>query len=163
MRLPTAAYRLIGRFSTSRLDRWLHPRLYRVTGGRGIAGRVLGAEMLLLTTIGRQSGLARTVVLFAFPVADPPGSWAVIGSRGGSRRIPAWYRNLEAHRDVTIQVRGLVLPARARDAAGGEYEAIFERAATVYPGYRLYRRESPLRIPIVVLEPRPSIEPDLAR
>jgi len=153
MLLPTVAYRLIGRFSTSRLDRWLHPLLYRATGGRGMLGRVLGSEMLLLTTTGQRSGLARTVALFAFPVAEPPGSWAVIGSRGGSRRIPAWHRNLEVHRDATIQVRGLVMPARARDAEGEEYEEIFERAAAAYPGYRLYRRESPIHIPIVVLEP----------
>ena len=60
--LPTLAYRLIGRFSTSRLDRWLHPLLYRASGGRGIIGRVLGSEMLLLTTSGRRSGRPRSVV-----------------------------------------------------------------------------------------------------
>ena len=89
MPLPTVAYRLIGRFSTSRFDRWLHPLLYRATAGRGIVGRALGAEMLLLTTVGRRSGRHRSVALFGFPVAEPRGSWAVIGSRGGSREIPA--------------------------------------------------------------------------
>ena len=153
MPLPAVAYRLIGRFSTSRFDRWLHPLLYRLTGGRGFIGHVLGAEMILLTTVGRRSGAARTVALFAFPIAEPPGSWAVIGSRGGSREIPAWYRNLEAQPRASIQVRGAKLPSRAREVRGDEYEAIFERAATVYPGYRLYRAASPIQIPIVVLEP----------
>jgi len=153
MPLPTIAYRLIGRFSVSRFDRWLHPRLYRLTGGRGILGRVLGSDMLLLTTRGRRSGAERTVALFAYPVAVPAGSWAVVGSRGGSRVLPAWYLNLAARPEVTIQVRGTRVAARARLVSGEEYEAIFEQAATAFPGYRLYRAEAPHHIPIVVLEP----------
>ena len=153
MPLPAVAYRLIGRFSVTRLDRWLHPLLYRLTGGRGILGRILGSEMLLLTTTGRRSGEPRTVALFGFPVAMPAGSWAVVGSRGGSRRIPAWCRNLQAVPDATIQVGSRVEAVRAREAFGAEYEAIFERAASVYQGFRLYRAESPHHIPILVLEP----------
>jgi len=155
MALPTVAYRLIGRISTSRFDRWLHPVLYRLTGGRGIIGRILGCEVVLLTTTGRRSGRPRTVALFAFRVADPtvPGSWAVVGSRGGSKVIPAWYRNLEALPAATFQVRSRSTAARAREAAGDEYERIFEQAARGYPGYRLYLAESPIHIPIVVLEP----------
>ena len=150
VRLPDLAYRLIGRFSVSRFDRFLHPLLYRLSGGRGVTGRVLGAEMLLLTTRGRRSGAVRTVALFAFP---RDGGWVVIGSRGGTREIPAWYRNLEADRRATIQVGGATQGVVARDLEGDAYEAGFEQAAEAYPGYRLYRRESPLRIPIVLLEP----------
>ena len=40
MALPNVAYGLIGWFSTTRLDRALHPLLYRLTGGRDITGRV---------------------------------------------------------------------------------------------------------------------------
>ena len=148
--LPEFAYRLIGRFSVSRFDRVLHPFLYRLTRGRGITGRVLGAEMLLLTTRGRRSGRTRTVALFAFA---RDGGWVVIGSRGGSREIPAWYSNLEARREATIQLHGRTIAVTARDLDGDDYEAAFEQAATAYPGYRLYRRNSPIRIPVVLLEP----------
>ena len=153
MPLPTFMYRLIGRFSVSRFDQILHPLLYRRGDGRGLLGRILGCEMLLLTTTGRRSGHFRSVVLFAFPVTDPAGSWAVIGSRGGSGSIPAWYQNLKAHPEVTIQVRGSLFRAGPREVFGEEYEAIFERAAGAYAGYRLYRAEAALHIPIVILEP----------
>lgn len=153
MALPTFAYRLIGRFSTSRLDRRLHPLLYRLAGGRGITGHVLGCEMILLTSTGRRSGEPRTVALFAFPWDRPPGSLAVVASRGGSRRIPDWYRNLQARPAATIRMGRRSWPVQARDAEAEEYAAIFEQAATAFPGYRLYRAESPVRIPIVVLEP----------
>ena len=158
MPLPTLAYRLIGRFSVSRFDRVVHPFLYRWSGGRGLLGRALGCEMVLLTTTGRRTGEPRTVALFAFPVAEPPGSWAVVGSRGGSKKIPAWYGNLEAVPRATLQVHARTLDVRAREVVGEEYEAIFEQAAAAYPGYRLYRAESPVHIPIVVLEPAAPAE-----
>lgn len=153
MPLQTLAYRLIGRFSVSRFDRVVHPILYRWSGGRGILGRILGCEMVLLTTTGRRSGRGRTVALFAFPVADPEGSWGVVGSRGGSQAIPAWYRNLVASPAATLQVRARTTAVRAREAFGAEYERLFEQAALGYPGYRLYRSEATHHIPIVVLEP----------
>lgn len=155
MPLPTIAYRLIGRFSVTRFDRVIHPILYRLSGGRGIFGRVLGCEVVLLTTTGRRSGRPRTVALFAFRAADAPvpGSWAVIGSRGGSRAIPSWSRNLEASPAARLQVHARTFDVRAREASGAECERIFEVAARAYPGYRLYQAESPVQLPILVLEP----------
>lgn len=157
MPLPALAYRLFGRFSVTKLDQVLHPFLYRLTGGRGILGRSLGCETLLLTTTGRVSGEARTVALYAWPVGpavgSPAGSWAVIGTRGGSRKVPAWYRNLVATPTAIVQVRAHRFAARPRELVGPAFEAVFEQAASVYPGYRLYRAEAPQHVPIVVLEP----------
>jgi deazaflavin-dependent nitroreductase family protein len=151
MALPDLAYRLIGRFSVSRFDRVLHPVLYRLVGGRGPTGHILGSGMVLLTTTGRRTGRPRSVALFAFPSGD---GWNVIGSRGGSRKIPAWYRNLAAQPEATVRVGRRDVAIRARELAGDEYEAAFEMAARAYPGYRLYRREAPQHIPILRLEPR---------
>lgn len=151
-RLPAPVYRAIGWFSTTRVDRVLHPLLYRRTAGAGLLGRVLGCETILLTAPGLHTGTARTVALFAFPLDR---GWFVIASRGGSGRIPAWYRNVAAARDrVTVQVRDQVVPVVARDAEGDEYEACFERAVRAYDGYRLYRAAAAHRIPVVALERR---------
>jgi hypothetical protein len=46
MALPDLAYRVIGWFSTTRLDRALHPFLYGRSGGRGITGRVLASDSI---------------------------------------------------------------------------------------------------------------------
>jgi deazaflavin-dependent oxidoreductase (nitroreductase family) len=150
MALPDAAYRLIGWFSTTRFDRTLHPLLYRRTGGRGIAGHVLGADTILLTTTGRRSGKPRTVALFAF---DADGRWVVIASRGGSGRVPDWALNLDAEPAVIVQVGRQTAPMTARALVDDEYEAAFELAASRYPGYRLYRRNARHHIPIFRLEP----------
>ena len=150
MALPDLAYRLIGRFSTTRFDRALHPLLHRLSGGRWITGRVLGSNSILLTATGRSSGRPRTVALFAF---SSDGGWIVVGSRGGSGRVPDWAHNLLATPAATIRVRDRSMRVVARELAGDAYEAAFELAAASYPGYRLYRRNARHHIPIFRLEP----------
>jgi F420H(2)-dependent quinone reductase len=153
MALPDLAYRLIGWFSTTRFDRVLHPILYRRSSGSGLAGRVLGSDMILVTTTGRKTGEPRTVALFAFP---SDGGWIVVGSRGGSGRVPDWAHNLQADARATIRLRAREAPALAHELTGDEYEAAFALAATAYPGYRLYRRNASHHIPIFRLEPAPA-------
>ena len=164
-RLPTIAYRLIGWYSTTRFNRMLHPWLYGRAGGRGILGRSLGAETVLVEVPGRRSGTPRPVALYAFPVGaevgSPDGSLVVVASRGGSGRIPDWYLNLMAASRVEVQARGRRISVRPRELSGDAYEVAFERAAAAYPGYRIYRREARHHIPIVALEPvSPSLHPD---
>jgi deazaflavin-dependent oxidoreductase (nitroreductase family) len=156
MALPDLAYRVIGWFSTTRFDRVLHPLLYRRAGGRGATSRVLGADMLLLTTTGRRTGERRTVALFAFPTHT---GWIVVGSRGGSGRVPGWAHNLQADPQATLRLRTREAPTLARELADAEYEAAFELAAAAYPGYRLYRRNARHHIPIFSLEPAPGAAP----
>ena len=151
MALPDLAYRVIGWFSTTRLDRFLHPLLYRATGGRGITGRVLGADQILLTMTGRRTGRPRTVALFAFPLE---GGWIVVGSRGGSGRVPDWAHNLLANPAATVRAPSGETSVVARELRGEDYEAAFELAAGAYPGYRLYRRNARHHIPIFRLEPQ---------
>jgi deazaflavin-dependent oxidoreductase (nitroreductase family) len=155
-RLAAPVYRVIGWFSTTRLDRVLHPFLYRRTGGRGLLGHVLGCETILVTAPGARSGAPRTVALFGFAIDR---GWFVVASRGGSGRIPAWYRNIAAARDrITVQVGDQVIPVVARDTDGDEYEAWFARAARAYDGYRIYREAAGHRIPVVALERTPGSE-----
>ena len=45
----------------------LHVRLYQATGGK-VGGFLDGLDMLLLTTLGRKSGLLRTVAIPYFEV-----------------------------------------------------------------------------------------------
>ena len=151
MALPDLAYRVIGWFSTTRFDRVLHPFLYRLAGGRGITGRVLGTSQILLTATGRRSGEPRTVALFAFA---HDGGWIVIGSRGGSGRVPDWAHNLLANPSASVRTPNGEVAVSAIELGGAEYEAAFELAAASYPGYRVYRRNARHHIPIFRLEPR---------
>lgn len=74
--------------------------LYRRSGGRS-GGSVAGAPVLLLTTTGRRSGKALTRPLGYFELE---GVRYVVASNNGSPADPAWYRNLLAHPEVTVEV-----------------------------------------------------------
>ncbi len=147
-RLPDVAYRIAGRFSVSRFDRWLHPLLYRATGGRWILGRTLGCETILLTTVGHRTGRERTVALYAFADGD---RWVVVASRGGSAHLPGWYHNLAAWPAVAVQHRAARWSARASVAEEPERSRLWALVNRSYPGYDLYQQATPYAIPVVVL------------
>jgi deazaflavin-dependent oxidoreductase (nitroreductase family) len=141
---------IVGHAGTNRLVRWLHPPLYRMTGGAWLLGRSLGNLTVLLTTTGRRSGEPRTTALWAYPDGQ---ALVLVGSHGGGRRIPAWVLNLRVRPDATVQVRREVRRVRAREAAGDEYSRLWRMVVAAYPGYEVYLEWVHRVIPLVVLEP----------
>jgi deazaflavin-dependent oxidoreductase (nitroreductase family) len=83
------------------------------------------------------------------------GAIAVAGSKGGQPTHPAWFHNLRAHPETTIQIGSEVREVRARVAAGEERERIWRQLVDFFPGYEFYREHAQGReIPVVLLEPR---------
>jgi deazaflavin-dependent oxidoreductase (nitroreductase family) len=126
-----------------------HKRLYRWSGGR-IGARMANLPVLLLDTIGRRSGAARTNALTYLPWGE---AFVVVASVLGEPKHPAWYLNLVANPDVQIQVGARRLAVRARDAEGEERERIWDAVVAESPDYAQYRSRTGRRIPVVVLEP----------
>jgi deazaflavin-dependent oxidoreductase (nitroreductase family) len=108
-----------------------------------------GTTILLLTTRGRTSGQERVAPLI---FREHDGAYLVVASKGGAPQPPAWYVNLVADPDVTVQVKGDVFPARARIAADGERAELWPLMTEVWPDYDAYQRKTDRQIPIVVLE-----------
>jgi deazaflavin-dependent oxidoreductase (nitroreductase family) len=128
-----------------------HVRIYRETGGeRGYSWRN-GTKILLLSTIGHSSGEERTTPLIH---REDAGRWVVVASKGGAPDDPAWYRNLKANPEATIQVKSETIPVRASDAQGEERERLWRDMAEVWPDYENYQRRTDRTIPVVVLERR---------
>lgn len=73
---------------------------FRENGGR-VGGRFAGASMVLLHTIGAKSGKEHVNPLVSFPFE---GRRYITGSAGGGPKHPAWYHNLVANPDVTIEI-----------------------------------------------------------
>jgi len=127
-----------------------HVRVYRETQGeRGYHWR--GAEILLLTTTGRRSGQERTMPLIHR--ADD-GRWVVVASKGGWPADPAWYQNLLANPDATIQVKGEIVPVRATTAKGAERARLWSKMTEVWPDYDAYQARTEREIPVVILSRR---------
>jgi deazaflavin-dependent oxidoreductase (nitroreductase family) len=79
----------------------------------------------------------------------------VAASKAGQPTHPAWYHNLRANPETTIQIGAEVRPVRARVAEGDERERLWAQLVDFFPGYDFYRAQAGGReIPVVVLEPR---------
>ena len=129
----------------------LHTGIYRAT--RGLIGhRLPGAPpMLLLDHVGAKSGVKRTTPLGY--VRDDPNV-VVVASKGGNPRNPAWFHNLMANPDTTIQVGSEVRKVHARTATPEERERLWPKAVSLYRPYASYQRKTKRQIPLVILELR---------
>ena len=78
----------------------------------------------------------------------------MIASKGGFPSHPAWFHNLRANPDTTVQVGSERRPVHARLAGPEERERLWPLAVAAYPGYEDYRARTEREIPVVVLEPR---------
>src|SRR5439155_25195161 len=90
------------------------------SGGQ-LSGPMAGRSVLLLTTTGARSGEARTIVLGYGRAGD---SFVVIASNNGAAAHPAWYRNLLADPNATVEVGPEKIRVRARTAEPHEQDAL---------------------------------------
>jgi proline iminopeptidase len=126
-----------------------HVRRYRETGGEvGHLWRE-GATVLLLTTTGRTSGVARTSPVI---YAQDGAHYVVVASKGGAPDHPGWYKNLDKTPEVELQVKDEVFRARARTAHGDERARLWRRMNEIWPHYEEYAKRTQREIPVVVLE-----------
>lgn len=126
-----------------------HVRRYRETDGE--VGHIWrrGSKILLLTTVGRKSGEARTAPLIYETAGD---RLVIVASKGGAPEHPGWYANLLKTPLVEVQVKGDVFQALARTATGDERRELWELAARQWPDYDVYQTRTDREIPVVVLE-----------
>ncbi|HWE54505.1 MAG TPA: nitroreductase family deazaflavin-dependent oxidoreductase [Acidimicrobiales bacterium] len=124
---------------------------FRSNGGV-VGGPFAGAPLLLLHTVGRKTGKERINPL-AYQKVD--AGWAIFASFAGAPTNPAWYDNLMARADATVEVGTDTLNVAVREATGDERDRIWARQKEVMPGFAEYEEKAGGRIiPVVVLEPR---------
>jgi F420H(2)-dependent quinone reductase len=128
-----------------------HTAIYRASNGR-VGHRVPGAPpMLLLDHVGAKSAVKRTSPLvYARDGAD----LILVASKGGHPKNPAWFYNLRANPDTTVQVGSKHRAVHARVADSQEHERLWSVVVRVYKGYDDYQRRTEREIPLVILEPR---------
>jgi len=123
--------------------------LYESSGGtKGLTLR--GKPVIILTTKGAKSGRLRKIPLMR---VEHEGSYAVVASQGGAPKHPVWYYNLAAHPRVELQDGPAKQDMTARELAGEEKAAWWERAVAAWPDYAGYQKRTDREIPVFVLEP----------
>jgi deazaflavin-dependent oxidoreductase (nitroreductase family) len=130
----------------------VHRTLYRVSGGRfGLRpprGNRYG--MMRLTTIGRRSGEERSVILGYFE--DGP-NLVTMAMNGWAAPEPAWWLNLQAHPDATLDLAQGRLEVRGRAAVGEERSRLWSRWSEIDEDLDAYAARRPTETAVVVLEP----------
>jgi deazaflavin-dependent oxidoreductase (nitroreductase family) len=134
----------------------LHARLLRLSRGRLRRSLFLagGQPVLVLTTRGRKTGRPRSTPVAYFRDGT---SFVISAANAGLDRPPAWWLNLQARPDTTVEVPGERRAVRARAATGEERDRLWAKFRD-YPGWGddidglATRRSS--ETAVVVLEPR---------
>ena len=110
---------------------------------------VLDRPIVLFTTTGAKSGKKRYVPLMR---VEENGRYAMVASKGGDPAHPAWYHNVVAHPQVTVQDGDKVAELTAREVDGAEREHWWKLAVQAYPPYAEYQEKTDRLIPVFVLE-----------
>jgi deazaflavin-dependent oxidoreductase (nitroreductase family) len=144
------------------VPRWLvrtiwiaHRALYRLTPGRFGLRRATSSQwgMLRLRTVGRRSGKARIAIV---GFIEDGSNLITPAMNGWAEPEPAWWLNLQANPEATVELPGGSRKVTARAAIGEERARLWERFLTLGSSAftdasaALRSRETA----IVVLEPR---------
>ena len=123
---------------------------FRSSGGK-VSGAFAGAPMILVTHRGAKSGKTYTTPL----VYSKDGErYVIIASKAGAPTNPAWYHNLIAHPEVTVEVGHEKFTVTVVEAKGAERDRLFDAQASLMPQFNEYRQRTERRIPVLTLEPR---------
>jgi deazaflavin-dependent oxidoreductase (nitroreductase family) len=134
-----------------KLGSGVHSGVYRATGGK-LFGRMGKSPILLLNTVGRKSGNKRTSPLLYVKDGE---DFVIIASKGGAPTHPAWYLNLRANPDATVEIGDREVRVRAEEADPKEKGRLWQKMVEMYPTYDDYQKKTEREIPLLVLRPTP--------
>ena len=110
-----------------------------------------GRPLLLLTTTGAKSGQRRTTPVMYLADGD---RLLVFATKAGAPTNPAWYHNLLAHPEVTVEVGTQTYEATATSLTGEERDRLYAKQASLYPQFGQYQARATRKIPVIALERR---------
>ncbi len=138
----------------------LHRAMVRLSGHRFGLSRPEAGErfgMLRLTTVGRRSGATRVAIVGYY---EDGANLVTLAMNGWGRTEPAWWLNLQANPDATVELPDGPRAVRARAASGEERDRLWARFRD-YPGWAPDIDASaalrPTPTAVIVLEPRDAL------
>jgi len=122
---------------------------FRANEGR-VGGMFASMPILLLHHTGARSGAERVNPVAYYQDGE---RYVIIASKGGAPSHPAWYHNLVAHPDATIEIGTQTLQVRATEATGEERQRLYGAQAELMPQFAEYAEKTTRTIPVIVLTP----------
>jgi deazaflavin-dependent oxidoreductase (nitroreductase family) len=119
---------------------------FRANGGK-VGGYFADMSLLLLTAVGAKSGVPQTVPLTYVADGD---RYLVFAAANGAPKHPAWFHNLVAHPEVTIEVGKESFPAEAVVVTDAKREQLLDRFAGLKTVIERMQAKTTRVIPAVV-------------
>lgn len=141
---------LTGEYEPSTWD-WVRDQVAEYEASGGARANTLGETglpIIVLTTRGASSGKLRKLALMR---VEHDGEYALVASKGGDPKNPAWFYNLE--KDPTalmIQDGPEAFDYVARLVEGEERDVWWERSVAAFPNYAEYQKATDRLIPVFV-------------
>ncbi|GAA3384178.1 nitroreductase/quinone reductase family protein [Cryptosporangium minutisporangium] len=127
---------------------------FRANHGRVVRAAGFGSSLVVLHTVGARSGEERINPALARRDGD---DWLIAASAAGARQHPAWFVNLRAHPDTTIETGAGTVAVTAEELAGEEYADAWRGFVAQSPAFAAYQEcADRRRIPVVRLRRRNS-------
>lgn len=121
----------------------------RSHGGRVTTGPMAGRPLMILTTKGAKSGKERMAIVTYTRDGD---RYVIAASKSGAPTNPAWFHNLLANPEVTVEAGGENFKARATVRSGEERDRLWDQHAAQRPEFRDYPKKTDRLIPVIVLD-----------
>jgi deazaflavin-dependent oxidoreductase (nitroreductase family) len=116
----------------------------------GTVSHGFGRALVLVHHVGAKSGIERVSPLMG--IRDDADTWFITASKGGAPENPAWYHNLLANPETTIETPDDgVVKVRAVELHGAERDAAWERFKAHSDGFRQYELKTDRVIPVLAL------------
>ncbi|MEH6634030.1 MAG: nitroreductase family deazaflavin-dependent oxidoreductase [Halioglobus sp.] len=122
-----------------------HKAVYKLSGGR-FGARMGWIKVVLVDTVGRKTGKLRTVPIACYPYKD---SVVVSASNSGQEKHPAWYLNMKAHPQVTVQLGKERYKAIAEDVPEEDRAALWPKIVEINKHQGEYLEQVERKIPLV--------------
>lgn len=113
-----------------------------------VGGPFSNVPLLLLTTIGRKTGLERVNPLAYLSEGE---CYIIIASFAGAPVNPPWYYNLIANPEVVVEVGTERFTAKATVLGEPERTEMYNRMAALMPLFNEYQSKTSRVIPVIAL------------
>jgi deazaflavin-dependent oxidoreductase (nitroreductase family) len=131
-------------------DAWNQPVIDEFRANDGSVSHGFGRALVLLHHVGAKSGIERVSPVMG--IRQGADTWFVAASKGGAPENPAWYHNLLAHAETTIETPDEgVVAVRAEELTGAARDAAWESFTARSDGFRQYQEKTTRVIPVIAL------------
>ena len=124
--------------------------LSKITRGKLSFVGIAGLPSMMLTVVGRKSGIPRTTPVLCVPYQN---GHLIAGSNFGGPKEPAWVHNIRSASTVGVRVNGVERESVAREVTGPERDIVWAHMLKTWPNYAKYAERIDRTIAVFLVEP----------